>query len=303
MKLLVRKLLPWWLLVAIKVILARLPISYSFWKRLHLFEHGDMNQPERALEIFLTHAATGGVLSVGTKAPYLNVKSNDFSVLEFGPGDSLFTAMIAKSLGATEVWLIDAGDYVAHETAAYATLGKLLLSYGFECVDTTVPRSIEEVLRINNGRYLSNGVASISLVPDRSIDFCFSNAVLEHIPKKDFAKLADELHRVIKVDGVCVHRVDLKDHIGGALNNLRFSDDVWEGHLFRNSGFYTNRIRFSEMLNIFEHAGFDCQVTRKVTWDKLPTSRSVMARKFSELPKDELRVSGFDLVLRRKVIN
>lgn len=133
--------------------------------------------------------------------------------------------------------------------------------------------------------------------------FCFPNAVLGHIPKDDFHKLAGELHRVIKLDGVCVHRVDLKGHIGGALNNLRFSDDVWESLLFRKSGFYTNCIRFSEMLHIFDHAGFDCDVTRKVTWDELPTTQSVLVPQFSKLSKDELLIIGFDLVLRRKVIN
>ena len=60
-------------------------------------------------------------------------------------------------------------------------------------------------------------------LPTNSVDFCLSNAVLEHVPKRDLALVAAELFRVLNRNGICVHRVDLKDHLGGGLNNLRFS--------------------------------------------------------------------------------
>jgi hypothetical protein len=107
--------------------------------------------------------------------------------------------------------------------------------------------------------------------------------------------------RVLKPDGVGVHRVDLADHLGGALNNLRFSEVLWEGQLFSRSGFYTNRISFSKMLKIFDQAGFKCEVPRKATWDCLPTARSVLAKEFQALSDGDLIVSGFDLVIRHKV--
>ena len=107
--------------------------------------------------------------------------------------------------------------------------------------------------------------------------------------------------RVLKPDGVCVHRVDLADHLGGALNNLRFSEAVWEGRLFPRSGFYTNRIRFSKMLEIFEQAGFNYEVPRKAIWTSLPTARAVMAKEFQALSDSDLIISGFDLILRHKV--
>lgn len=34
--------LPWWLKIASKLILARLPLSYQIWKKSGLFEHGHM---------------------------------------------------------------------------------------------------------------------------------------------------------------------------------------------------------------------------------------------------------------------
>jgi hypothetical protein len=64
-----------------------------------------------------------------------------------------------------------------------------------------------------------------------------------------------ECRRVLSDTGVASHSVDLKDHLEGGLNNLRFSEKLWESDFFVNSGFYTNRIQFYEMLNHFKEPG------------------------------------------------
>jgi hypothetical protein len=90
----------------------------------------------------------------------------------------------------------------------------------------------------------------------------------------------------------------LKDHLGGALNNLRFSERRWESPLFSRSGFYTNRIRYSEMLTLFREAGFAIEWVKPVTWKALPTARERMHLAFRSLPDEDLKVSGFDVLLR-----
>lgn len=125
-----RQSMPWWLRIGAKIVLARLPIPYSFWKRLHLFEHGDMNQPQKALAGFLEHARTAVVLHEQSALPYLSV-DNDFTVLELGPGDSLFSAVIAKTLKASQVWLVDAGAFAKMDIAAYINLFSFLQQQGF----------------------------------------------------------------------------------------------------------------------------------------------------------------------------
>ena len=147
---------------------------------------------------------------------------------------------------------------------------------------------------------IDQGVRSLAHLPANSVDFCFSNAVLEHVPKRDLALVAAELFRVLNRNGICVHRVDLKDHLGGGLNNLRFSDATWEGKLLRSSGFYTNRIRFGEMLALFERAGLECHLPRVIRWEKLPTPRVKLNASFRQLPDEDLLVNDFDVVLRRK---
>jgi len=111
--------------------------------------------------------------------------------------------------------------------------------------------------------------------------------------------MADEFFRILKSDGVCVHRVDLKDHLGGGLNKLRFSEATWEGAFFRNSDFYTNRIRFGEMVSIFEQAGFICNMSQVLRWEQLLTPHKKLDPSFRQLTDDDLLVSGFDIVLKK----
>lgn len=295
-----RAKVPWWLRIGAKVVLARLPIPYSFWKRLRLFEHGDMNQPQKALTNFLEHSRTGGVLHEELALPYLCI-NGDFSLLELGPGDSLFSAVIARALNASRIWLVDSGAFASTDITTYTAMFSFLRQKGFSLSFKNYPNSIADILGDCNCQYLTDGISSLKHIPSTSIDYCFSNAVLEHIPKHYFTEMAQELYRILKSDGVCVHRVDLKDHLGGGLNNLRFSDPVWESPLFSRSGFYTNRIRFSEMVNIFSEVGFDYTLPRIIRWESLPLPRTKLNIAFNRLSDDDLLVSGFDIVLKKSL--
>ena len=293
-----RNAVPWWMRIGIKIALARLPIPYGFWKKLHLFEHGDMNRPQRSLDNFLKHAEMAGVLEPKSDFPQLKAGDDEFVVLEIGPGDSLFSALIAHALGASSTWLVDAGAYAGTDTLAYGNLAKLLREKGADLPFDLNSMQLPEILKLCGGKYLTQGVESLSEIPKASVDYCFSNAVLEHIPKTDFSKMIGEMARVMKPGGVIVHRVDLKDHLGGGLNNLRFTESRWESAIFRNSGFYTNRIRFNEMVVSFENAGFSCNVQRTARWSKLPLPRRQMDESFQKLPDEDLLVSSFDIVMR-----
>jgi SAM-dependent methyltransferase len=254
-----------------------------------------MNDPRRAFDTLVQHASTAEVLE-SMPRPRFKADLKGCTVLEIGPGDSLFTGIVARCMGADKSWLVDAGDFASRQPDAYARLARFLVSEGYDLpLDGCTP---DALLQDCGVVYLTDGVNSLQQIPTGSVDFCFSNAVLEHVPKYDFVQFAQQLRRVINANGVCVHRVDLKDHLGGQLNNLRFSESTWEGALFRNAGFYTNRIRYNEMVEIFRAAGFECEMPRVVRWPVLPTPKSRLASAFRALSDDELRVSGFDLVLR-----
>lgn len=209
-----KRAVPWWARIAAKIVLARLPIPYSAWKRLRLFEHGDMNLPERAWNGFLELALTAGIVEMQAGLPRLKSSEPGYSVVEIGPGDALFSAVIARSLGISRSWMVDAGPFATTDVREYTALLTLMRNRGVQPPVSGEPASISELLEACHCEYLVEGVKSLAELPPDSVDYCFSNAVLEHIPKGDFPLLASEISRVLKPDGVSLHRVDLKDHLG-----------------------------------------------------------------------------------------
>jgi SAM-dependent methyltransferase len=278
----------WRVKIGAKLVLSRLPLAYRIWQRLGLFRHGAMDTAGYASHVFNHHYARKRSPSTG-----------GFVALELGPGDSLASALLARCHGADRTYLIDAGDFASKDMTVYAALAMALRSSGIEVPPELDFDSYDAFLDTCRITYLTRGLASLRAVPDASANLQWSHAVLEHVPRSDFAQTMSELNRILAPDGVSSHVVDLKDHLGGALNNLRFSDRTWESHLFRNSGFYTNRIRYSEMMQAFALAGFDSTVVRKSLWEKLPTPARRLARPFRSMATEELRVKGFDVVLTK----
>jgi SAM-dependent methyltransferase len=278
-----KRLFPWWLKVLSKLILARLPVPHRVWKRIGLFDNGPMQECAYADSVYRRHFA------FGEPPP-------GYACLELGPGDTLFSAIIGSYLGAKKTYLVDAALCATVDPDLYRKMALFLGGEEFAvAMDWT---SLESILSGYHAVYLTGGLASLRQIPDGSIDFAFSQSVLQHVRKAEFTELLAELRRVLAPGAYCSNVVSLKDHMGGALNNLRFPERLWESSMFANSGFYTNRIRFGEMLRRFEAAGLVPEVIARRTWERLPTSRGKMCQEFKALPDEDLLVSGFTVVLR-----
>jgi SAM-dependent methyltransferase len=156
---------------------------------------------------------------------------------------------------------------------------------------------MEDVAEACSAEYLTEGLASLRKIPSTSVDFVWSHAVLPYVRRKDFLATLQELRRVQRPDGVGSHCIPIKDIIGGKLNDLRFSQQIWESSFMANSRFYTNRLRYLELLRLFQQAGFEPEVVRKIRWKTLPTPRRKMVRQFAMLSEEDLRVSDFDVLL------
>ncbi len=280
---------PWPVKIVAKLILSRLPVSYQFWERLHLFKYGDMDQPEHALSLFRAHFE---------RAPLARKPSGGFVVLELGPGDSLFSALIAKAFGASTTYLVDKGSYAREDLKSYREMAALLRETTGSAIDLNGCRTLQDVLGRCSAHYLTDGVASLRSLPEGSVDFIWSHHVLEHVRRGEFVPLLRELRRVQQGTGSSCHSIDLQDHLSAALNNLRFREGVWESDFMAKSGFYTNRLRYSELLQIFQQAGFEVEVLSVDRWPTLPTAREKLAPPFRDLPEEELAVSKFSVLLR-----
>lgn len=281
-----RASVPWWARIAAKIILSRLPVAYATWRRMNLFAHGQMERPAYALGVFRRHFSNS-----------LLEKGTPFVALELGPGDSLASAVIARAHGAIHTHLVDEGNFATIDLDFYRTLACCLRSEGLEVPEFNGARGVDEVLTACAATYHCNGLRSLRTLPTGSVDFIWSNAVLEHVRREAVPEMARELRRVLKQNGVCSHQIDLRDHLGGSLNSLRISNAWWEKEWMARSGFYTNRLRKSELLRIFEESGFSAKVVGVETWDQCPIDRTALAPEFRGLSDEDLRVKDFLVVL------
>lgn len=283
-----RALTPWWTRIVAKLVLSRLGIPYALWRKLGVFKHGEMERPERALSVFQSHYY---------RASKIRPLPKDFVVLELGPGDSLATSVVSWVHGATGCFLVDAGNFAHAPLAAYNHLVDFLNGRQVGVRRCGRFGSVQDVLASTNSQYLTQGLASLRSIPDQTVDFIFSDVVLEHVRVAELQETICELRRILKKDGVSSHSVDLRDHLGGSLNNLRFRPTTWESRWMSRSGFYTNRIRFQRMLEMFQAAGFMIVEVSKKTWPELPTKRARMHKEFCSLPEADLLICEFSVVI------
>jgi SAM-dependent methyltransferase len=278
---------PWQLKIAAKIVLARLPFPYHFWGKIGLFKQGGMDRPEYALRIFRRHFDAASLVG----------KADGFVGLELGPGDSLSSALIAKTFGASKTFLVDVECCASTDLRVYRRMESHLRQLGMYPPSLDHCRTMDDIAETCGTQYMTEGLTSLRKIPSATVDFVWSNAVLPYVRRNQFVSTLRELRRIQRPDGVASHSVPIKDIIGGKLNDLRFSEGIWESALMANSRFYTNRLRYQELLRLFREAGFEPEIVRKTEWEALPTPRSKMAEQFALLSEEDLRISDFDVLL------
>lgn len=202
--------------------------------------------------------------------------------LELGPGGSLASGLLARRAGFESAYLIDAKDHAIRD-----------LSFYRQFADANVASMLLHAVT-----YLTDGLASFKSLASGSISFSSSQDVLEHIRRSEFEATLRELFRIHRPGSVSSHRIDFKDHLAGSLNHLRFSSRIWENQFFPSQGFYTNRLRYSEMKNCFIETGFEILEEAVVRWNELPLATHKLAPEFRGVSEDDLLTHQWDLVVR-----
>ena len=282
------KRVPWYLKILFKIILSRIPLNRRFWNRLGIFRHGRMVYPEYAYEVFKKHFLRS----------HPDGYTEGFVGLELGPGDSLFSALNVYAFGGSGTYLVDVASFATEKVGSYKKMADFLVSKGLPSPDLRDVLDLRDILHICHAQYGTSGLNSLRTIPPASVDFIWSQSVLQHVKKDEFIDIVGEMRRILRPGGVCSHSVDLRDCLGGRLNNLRFSERLWEGNLMAKSGFYTNRYRLSELLSIFKQNGFNAEILKLESWDNLPTLKNKLASKFRDFSEKDLLVAGFDVILR-----
>ena len=125
---------------------------------------------------------------------------------------------------------------------------------------TTQPTA-QELLEYCCIRYHAPYDAAMTSLPDASVDFVFSNTVLEHVDQAGIHRLFTEMRRVLRPGGYMLHLIDLSDHFSHqdktitSINFLQFSDKEFARY---NTRFlFQNRLRASQWQHIFASHGFE----------------------------------------------
>jgi len=251
--------LRWWMKIPAKLVLARLPISNSFFRKLFIFRHGFMDDAGYAFGVAEKH--------YDNAKPWL---PENFTTLELGPGDSLLSALNMHAFGAAKTYLVDSGKFASDDVRVYASAYEKLYEQGY---DVSAAR---------------NDAGSVE-------DF-FQNIDLEYL---EFDNTMKELYRILRPGAVGTHVIDLKDHFEESLNNLRLSHSLWESDFFAKSGFYTNRMRHDEVIESIKGAGFEIVSQTNKTWDELPLDKKKFTTPYNTYSDENLKIFEIDIVLRK----
>lgn len=281
---------PWWTKIILKMVISVFPISYEKIRSIVTGYNGEMADANYAERIFLGHYEN-----------FSNLDNKPGAFLELGPGGSLISGVLAISHGFERAILIDVGDFASKDVELYKSICQKYLPNKLKVFldDYELTHDVFSSLRACGIYYEYDGLSSLKKLDSNQVEFSFSNAVLEHIRLDEFSETIDQLGRVHKPGSVSSHRIDFKDHLGGGLNNLRFSRVVWESRYFLNSGFYTNRLRYKDVRDICLRSGFEVSYEQIEKWDNLPLQVEKFAREFQHYEEEELLVSGANLVLKK----
>jgi SAM-dependent methyltransferase len=275
--------IPWWGKIAAKLILHRLPVPHSVWSTLNVFRHS-YSAWDPAAQVAGMQAHVAWFKARTGRIPR--------TVLELGPGEVTTRAVVNRALGIERTIFVDVGDFGTRDIAHYVRVAETARRAGLDPPDLAGARDRAEVFARCGAEYHFDGVASLARLPDECADFVLSEAVIEHIRWHDLAPAFGELRRLTAPDGLGRHAIDFQDHMGGMLNNLRFSSALWESEWMASSGFYTNRASASEVLRLMRAAGFDVEVEARNLWHAPPTDRARIARDLQAVWSDE------DLIVR-----
>ena len=218
----------WWFRFGIKVTLLSIKLPYSFFHKFGIFRHGAMDQKEYVDRLWKLHFIdTADVYQV----------SNEGSFLELGPGDSLNSAVKAKSVGFDHSILVDRDVFAFDSDEILKYLSGSEKTYKCE--------------------YLTRGKKSLEKLGEGLVSFAFSNSVLQHINLDEVESTLAELYRISATGCIQSHAIDLRDMIYRSSYHHDCPSWLWEANFFRKFPIYTNRLGYLRWIKLFAKAGFE----------------------------------------------
>ena len=157
-----------------------------------------------------------------------NIDFKDKVFFEIGTGRAPIVPLAYWLMGAKKIITIDLNPYVKNELVQehieyiFNNQEQIIMLFGlfldkdrFNILLNFYKNkefSLKSFLALCNIEYIAPGDASNTNLPNQSIDFHTSYTVFEHIPLNILNAIMQEGNRIIKPDGMFVHRIDYSDH-------------------------------------------------------------------------------------------
>lgn len=224
------------------------------------------------------------------------------TICELGPGQFLSHALLTYQMGGVSSYLLEIDDF-ANQKSEIKVEKNMILDDSFRKI-RKLPRPKDHItwqqyLQEIDAKYYTDGIDGYLRVPSDTIDYMFSFSVIEHIRKNVFKKYMEEAYRMLKQGGLAYHTVDLKDHLGGGKNQLRYPDSVWEDEIHYRLDNYTNRLSCTEICSLLEEIGYEIVGIEKKRYKEFPIKRNELSKEFRDIPDDDLLVSDFTIILKK----
>jgi SAM-dependent methyltransferase len=218
----------------------------------------------------------------------------DKIILEIGPGNQFFTALLLKQAGAKCVILVDPKITLEKAAEDFAKFGKGTMD--------------EKLFREN--LFCFTSLKDIPAEWNDKIDLAFSHNVLEHF--NELPDFFSQSHRLLKPGGSSFHRVDLSDHTyhifakygftRGILKNrmlyhLRYSDRLFER--INDPKCYMNRMLLPTYFALAQATGLKARTVASVSEPSIAV-HSDLRKKNGNGKEDDFRISSFSLLLTKQ---
>lgn len=151
--------------------------------------------------------------------------------------------------------------------------------------------------------------SALTSYADESFYGVFSFNVLEHIPPRELARIFQEATRVTRGDGLSVQLVDHSDHFAQAdsslssVHFLRYSPRLWQ-LIGGNRLAYCNRLRSSEVADIFRASGFQLLEIQanvdKSALEGIRSGREPLWSHFSAMAPEDVATASTWYVMRKR---
>lgn len=196
--------------------------------------------------------------------------------LEIGTGRVTLVPLAYWLMGAEKTITIDLNPYLKSELImeslqyVFENKEEILKLFGslidkerfdeLQVLSRSPGCSVSAFLDLCQIDYVAPGDATDTSFPEQCIDFHTSYTVFEHIPPEVLKEILEEGNRIVKNNGLFVHKIDYSDHFShsdksiSAINFLQYSDNEW-ARFAGNRYMYMNRLRHDDFISLFESVG------------------------------------------------